>query len=182
MTRMGECGMFAQGNSQTHFGSYIRLANPKYAVDFDQISDLVGPIWTHYPPKDRLVGWGPSLFRNKARKGGRVQYTLLLGARTLLGAPGLTTRSKRTLLGAKGIATRSKDATRGSVSTRWASHVLRGDRGNTWKHPSPGSPSPEKRGLFYAAKGAKASNALLRPGEDRGRTSTRLDKDPCGSV
>ena len=30
-----------------------------------------------------------------------------LGARTLLGAPGLTTRSK-TLLGAKGIATRSK--------------------------------------------------------------------------
>ena len=31
----------------------------------------------------------------------------------LLGAPGLTTRSKK-LLGAKGIATRSKDATRGS--------------------------------------------------------------------
>ena len=35
-----------------------------------------------------------------------------LGARTLLGPPGLTTRSKK-LLGAKGIATRSKDATRG---------------------------------------------------------------------
>ena len=34
----------------------------------------------------------------------------LLGARTLLGAPGLTTRSK-TLLGSPGIATRSKDAT-----------------------------------------------------------------------
>ena len=34
----------------------------------------------------------------------------LLGARTLLGAPGLTTRSKK-LLGAKGIATRSKVAT-----------------------------------------------------------------------
>ena len=50
-----------------------------------------------------------------------------LGARTLLGAPGLTTRSKdatrgswpyhlgaRTLLGAPGLTTRSKDATRGS--------------------------------------------------------------------
>ena len=36
-----------------------------------------------------------------------------LGARTLLGAPGFTTRSKK-LLGAPGIATRSKDATRGS--------------------------------------------------------------------
>ena len=37
----------------------------------------------------------------------------LLGARMLLGAPGLTTRSKKPL-GAPGIATRSKDATRGS--------------------------------------------------------------------
>ena len=37
----------------------------------------------------------------------------LLGARTLLGAPGRTTRNKK-LLGAPGIATRSKDATRGS--------------------------------------------------------------------
>ena len=35
------------------------------------------------------------------------------GAKTLLGAPGLTTRNKK-LLGAPGIATRSKDATRGS--------------------------------------------------------------------
>ena len=34
-----------------------------------------------------------------------------LGARTLLGARGLTTRSKK-LLGTKGIATRSKDAIR----------------------------------------------------------------------
>ena len=34
-------------------------------------------------------------------------------SRTLLGAPGLTTRSKK-LLGTKGITTRSKDATRGS--------------------------------------------------------------------
>ena len=33
----------------------------------------------------------------------------LLGARTLLGAAGIATRSKK-LLGAKGIATRSKDA------------------------------------------------------------------------
>ena len=44
----------------------------------------------------------------------------VLGARTLLGAPGRTTSNKkllvgaRTLLGAPGIATRSKDATRGS--------------------------------------------------------------------
>ena len=37
--------------------------------------------------------------------------TGLLGARTLLGAPGLTTRNKK-LLGAPGSATRSKDATR----------------------------------------------------------------------
>ena len=44
-----------------------------------------------------LLGWRPSL----------------LGARTLLGAPGLTTRSKK-LLGAPGIAARSKDTTRGS--------------------------------------------------------------------
>ena len=35
---------------------------------------------------------------------------LILGARTLLGAPGLI-QGARTLLGAKGIATRSKDAT-----------------------------------------------------------------------
>ena len=35
----------------------------------------------------------------------------LLGARTLLGAPGLTTRNKK-LLGGPGIATRSRDATR----------------------------------------------------------------------
>ena len=39
---------------------------------------------------------------------------LPLGARTLLGAPGLTTRNKK-LLGAKGIATRSKDATSSST-------------------------------------------------------------------
>ena len=35
---------------------------------------------------------------------------LLLGTRTLLGAPGLTTRNKK-LLGTKGIAIRSKDST-----------------------------------------------------------------------
>ena len=40
-------------------------------------------------------------------------HSVWLGARTLLGAPGLTT-SNKTLLGAPGIATRSKDATRGS--------------------------------------------------------------------
>ena len=37
--------------------------------------------------------------------------TRRLGARTLLGAPGIATRNKK-LLGAKGIAIRSKDATR----------------------------------------------------------------------
>ena len=41
------------------------------------------------------------------------QRASLLGARTLLGALGLTTSNKK-LLGAKGVATRSKDATRGS--------------------------------------------------------------------
>ena len=36
---------------------------------------------------------------NKAkRKGGKIYYSLLLGARTLLGAPGIATRSDRTLL------------------------------------------------------------------------------------
>ena len=39
----------------------------------------------------------------------------LLGARTLLGAPGLTTRNKK-LLGAPGIATRSKRFEPGSES------------------------------------------------------------------
>ena len=43
---------------------------------------------------------------------------LLLGAKTLLGAPGLTTRNKK-LLGTKGIATRSKDATRLEAIARW---------------------------------------------------------------
>ena len=43
----------------------------------------------------KLLGWRP----------------LLLGARTLLGAPGLTTRNKN-LVGAPGIASRSKDAIR----------------------------------------------------------------------
>ena len=42
-----------------------------------------------------------------------------LGARTLLGAPGRTTRSKK-LLGALGIATRSKDATRNKNATNVA--------------------------------------------------------------
>ena len=46
-------------------------------------------------------------FQNERPLGWRL---LLVGARTLLGAPGLTTRSKK--LGAPGIATRSKDATR----------------------------------------------------------------------
>ena len=41
---------------------------------------------------------------------------LLLGARTLLGAPGLILGART--LGAKGIATRSKDATRGKEATR----------------------------------------------------------------
>ena len=40
----------------------------------------------------------------------------LLGARTLLGAPGLATRNKK-LLGAPGIATRSKDACASSTLT-----------------------------------------------------------------
>ena len=79
--------------------------------------------------RDRQVRWG--------RVGSSLNpLALLLGARSLLGAPGLTTRNKklvgallgaRTLLGAPGrtfsnkkllqppgIATRSKDATRGS--------------------------------------------------------------------
>ena len=40
-----------------------------------------------------------------------LQRSILLGARTLLGAPGIATSSKK-LLGAPGLTTRSKDATR----------------------------------------------------------------------
>ena len=39
-------------------------------------------------------------------------------SRTLLGAPGRTTRNKK-LLGAPGIATRSKDATRGVIVSKF---------------------------------------------------------------
>ena len=42
---------------------------------------------------------------------------VLLGARTLLGAPGHTTGRK--LIGAPGLTTRSKDATRGSWPYYW---------------------------------------------------------------
>ena len=38
------------------------------------------------------------------------QWNIVLGARTLLGAPGIATRNKK-LLGAPGLTTRSKDAT-----------------------------------------------------------------------
>ena len=48
---------------------------------------------------------------------------LLLGARTLLGAPGLTTRNKK-LLGAFGIATRSKDAI-SLICSRLSSHLVK---------------------------------------------------------
>ena len=41
-------------------------------------------------------------------------YRVLLGARTLLEAPGLTTRSKDATIGAPGLTTRSKDATIGA--------------------------------------------------------------------
>ena len=55
------------------------------------------------------TGFGSSNFREKAIA---VRWrSSLLVARTLLGAPGLTTRNKK-LLGAPGIATRSKDAIR----------------------------------------------------------------------
>ena len=51
-----------------------------------------------------------------------------LGARTLLGAPGLTTRNKK-LLGAPGRTTRSKNATRGfSVTTHPTRSTRRGPR------------------------------------------------------
>ena len=71
---------------------------------------------------------------------------LLLGARTLLGAPGLTTRSKdatrgswhptknKKLLGAPGLTTRSKDATRGS----WPDV-----RGSYHRLLCPANPTPE---------------------------------------
>ena len=52
----------------------------------------------------------PGELCSSGKKGCRISGCLLavlLGARTLLGAPGLTTRNKK-LLGAKGIATRNK--------------------------------------------------------------------------
>ena len=57
------------------------------------------------PPTD--FSWVLSAFRLEA--GGLGWRPWLVGARTLLGAPGLTTSNKK-LLGAPGIATRSKDA------------------------------------------------------------------------
>ena len=50
-------------------------------------------------------------------RGKPVNQVNLSGARTLLGAPGHTTRSKK-LLVTKGIATRSKDAIRGKSTVR----------------------------------------------------------------
>ena len=52
-------------------------------------------LWRLFERRPSVLGWRP----------------WLLGARTLLGAPGLTIRNKK-LLGAPGIATRNKDATR----------------------------------------------------------------------
>ena len=52
----------------------------------------------------------PGLFTRNTRTLRTEQRASLLGARTLLGARGLGTRNKRTLLVAKGIAARSKDA------------------------------------------------------------------------
>ena len=57
-----------------------------------------------------LLGWRPSLLETKKKKRKKSLISLLLGARTLLGAPGLNTRSKK-LLGAPGIATSNKDST-----------------------------------------------------------------------
>ena len=48
-----------------------------------------------------------------SRRLGNYCNSIFMSRATLLGAPGLTTRSKK-LLGAKGIATRSKEAIRGS--------------------------------------------------------------------
>ena len=61
----------------------------------------------------KVVGWRPSL----------------LGARTLLGAPGLTTRNKR-LLGAPGIATSSKDASRLEAISSRSKDATRGSTRN----------------------------------------------------
>ena len=55
-----------------------------------------------------------SLARSDHKSSGEPQVgTALLGARTLLGAPGIATSNKK-LLGAPGLTTRSKDATSGS--------------------------------------------------------------------
>ena len=58
----------------------------------------------------------------------------LLGARTLLGAPGLTTRNK--LLGAPGLASRNKDATRGSWHRYWGLLALLLGTRNYWGLPA----------------------------------------------
>ena len=57
-----------------------------------------------------LLGAPGLTTRNKKLLGAHVLTTR---ARTLLGTPGHTTRNKK-LLGAPGLTTRSKDATRGS--------------------------------------------------------------------
>ena len=58
--------------------------------------------------KEPAIGLEAIAIRNKKGKEERSNI-VCLGARMLLGAPGLTTRSKK-LLEAPGIATRSKDA------------------------------------------------------------------------
>ena len=63
-----------------------------------------------------IVKWGGELTVRSPKEPSetialQVGWRPLLGARTLLGAPGLTTRNKK-LLGAPGIATKSKDASR----------------------------------------------------------------------
>ena len=72
----------------------------------------------------KMEGWSHDVFQKFHRLSGKcliVRCTFfkfsyiyiyhIPGARTLLGAPDLTTRNEK-LLGGKGIATRSKDATR----------------------------------------------------------------------
>ena len=74
----------------------------------------VGPHHIRFEPQPRgkkLIGAKGIATRNSDDTRGYWPY-ILLGTRTLLGAPGLTTRSKkllgtRTLLGAKGLAMRA---------------------------------------------------------------------------
>ena len=78
-----------------------------YPLDTPLLNDMVFTL-TSVSPNQTFSFWHPSKYhvQNCPNTCPHIQRASLLGTRTLLGAPGIATRSKK-LLGAKGIATRN---------------------------------------------------------------------------